>query len=253
MSTQNKVFSSSRDFIQTAPKDAASNPATIRAKDVLVVDLIEAPVISVGPGTTVREVAWLLTKKKISGVPVVDNGEVVGIVTEGDLIRRHELGRTAGVAEHSEDMNADYSKAYGIYARDIMTRNVITVAEDTPLPNIIEIMLSENIRRVLVARQGKLLGVISRSDIVRVLAARPENAGHPMSDDDDILRFKIIEVLMEIPGINPWHMTVTVSKGVVEVCGRVDDEAVRESSRVAIETLPYVRGVIDKRSSVLVA
>lgn len=254
MSAQKKLFDSDNpDFFQRSSKDEASNPATIRARDVLVIELIEAPVISVGPDSTVRELALILSKNKISGVPVIEGGKVVGIVTEGDLIRRHELGRTPHVVRQSEDMNAHRSKAYGVYARDVMTRNVITVAEDTPLPDIIETMLNENIRRVLVARDGKLLGVISRSDIVRVLAARPESASHPMSDDDDILRFKIIETLMKIPGVNPWQMTVTVSNGVIEICGRVDDEAVRNLSRVAIENLPHVRKVLDKRSSILVA
>lgn len=235
---------------QTLPRTDVSKPATIRARDVLVTDLIEAPVIHVGPRTTVREVALLLARKKISGVPVVDKGEVVGIVTEGDLIGRHELGRKTSVAEQpSYDIDADRSKSRGVYACDVMTRNVITVSEETPLPDIVETMLNKNIRRVLVTRRGKLVGVISRSDIVRVLAARPEGAGEPMSDDDDVIRFKVIETLVNTSGISPWQMTVTVSKGVVEIGGRVDDEAVRELSRMAVENVPHVVKVIDKRSS----
>jgi CBS domain-containing protein len=112
----------------------------------------------------------------------------------------------------------------------------------------VETLLTKNIRRVLVMREAELVGVVSRSDIVRVLAARPEGTGEPMSGDDDIIRFKIIETLMSISGINLWLMAVSVSNGVVELSGAVQDEACRESSRIAIENIPNVVEVKDKRS-----
>jgi CBS domain-containing protein len=236
---------------RTLSKADARTPAIIRARDVLVTDLVESPVIHVGPKTTVREIALLLAKKKISGVPVVDNGDVVGIVSEGDLIRRHELGRRMNSDGRSlEGTDDDRSKSHGIYACDVMARNVLTVSEDTPLPDVIETLLNKNIRRVLVTRAGQLVGVLSRSDIVRALAARPEGAGEPMSDDDDIIRFKVIETLTNMSRTKPWQMTVTVSKGVVELGGRVDDETVRELSRAKIEKLPHVVRVVDRRASV---
>jgi CBS domain-containing protein len=253
MSTQSTAaVGSHSEHDRTFAKGRASVPATIRARDVLVTDLAEAPVIYVGLKTTVREIALLLARKRISGVPVVDNGDVVGIVSEGDLIRRHELGRRTSSVEllPEDDANGDRSKSHGMYACDVMARNVLTVSEETPLPDIIETLLSKNIRRVLVTRPGELVGVISRSDIVRVLAARPDGAGQPMSDDDDIIRFKVIETLTGMSKTKPWQMTVTVSKGVVELGGRVDDESIRESSRVKIEKLPHVVKVVDRRASV---
>jgi CBS domain-containing protein len=251
MSTQSRTaVGGYKEHDRAFPKAGVSTPATIKARDVLVADLLESPIIYVGPKTTVREIALLLAKKKISGVPVVDHGDVVGIVSEGDLIRRHELGRSMGSVERSpEGMDGDRSKSHGVYACDVMERNVLMVSEDTPLPDIVETLLARNIRRLLVTRGGKLVGVISRSDIVRVLAARPEGAGEPMSDDDDIIRFRVIETLIQMSKATPSQMSVIVSKGVVELNGRVDDEAVRELSRTAVEKLPHVVKVLDRRAS----
>jgi len=226
-----------------------SKPAKIQAKDILAADFVVAPVICVEPGKTVREIALLLTSKKISAVPVVDDGEIVGIVSEGDLIQRHELGIETSVARKKLSKgNAGYAKSHGKHACDVMTRTVVKVSEDTSLAEIVETLLTKNIRRVLVTREAELVGVVSRSDIVRVLAARPEGAGKPMSGDDDIIRFKVIEVIMSISGTSPWLTTVSVSNGVVELSGTVQDEAAHEPSRIAVENIPNVVGVKDKRS-----
>ncbi len=237
----------SSDF-DRGSKKGVSKPTIIRARDVLATDFVDAPVIYVGPKWTVKQIAILLANKKISAVPVIDDGKIVGIVSEGDLIQRHELGRKLSLNDQALS-NADHAKSYGMYACDVMTRNVITVSEDTSLVEIVETLLTKNIRRVLVTRNEKLVGVVSRSDIVRVLAARPEGAGEPMSGDDDIIRFKVIETLMNVSGINPHLIAVVVSKGVVELSGNIHDEAVREPSCIAVENLPHVVKVIDKRSS----
>jgi CBS domain-containing protein len=227
----------------------ASEPARIRARDVLSTSFVEAPVIFVAPEKSVRDIALLLAAKKISAVPVVEDGKIVGIVSEGDLIRRYELGVETNVAGQStSEVNSDHAKSRGKHARDIMTRTVVTVSEDTSLAEIVETLLSKNIRRVLVMRDTELVGVVSRSDIVRVLAARPEDAREPMSGDDDIIRFKVIETLMSIPGTSPWLSAISVSNGVVELTGTVQDENAWEPSRIAIENIPNVVKVNDRRA-----
>jgi CBS domain-containing protein len=222
-------------------------PAKIRARDILATSFVEAPVIHVAPDKTVRDIALLLSTKKISAVPVVDDGKIVGIVSEGDLIRRHELG-VDPAGQNASGENADNAKSHGMHARDIMTRSVVTVSEDTSLAEIVDTLLSKNIRRVLVMRQEELVGVVSRSDIVRVLAARPEGAHEPMSSDDDIIRFKVIETLMSMSGASPWLSAISVSNGVVSLSGTVQDDTAREPSRIAVENLPHVVEVQDKRS-----
>lgn len=227
----------------------AGRPAQIRARDILATDFVEAPVISVNPEKTVREIALLLTTKKISAVPVIDDGSIVGIVSEGDLIQRHELGvKTGANVPAAQENDAGYAKAYGLQARDVMTRTVVTVSEDAPLAEIVEILLAKNIRRVLVTRGAELAGVVSRSDIVRVLASRPEGAGEPMSNDDDVIRFKVIEALIGFTGASPWLTTVDVDGGVVELSGSVQDETAVEPSRTAIASIPEVIAINDKRS-----
>ncbi len=249
MSTGSGVPVDQSGYLDRGSEEDVSKPTKIRVKDVLATDFVKAPVIYVGPNQTVREIALLLTNKKISAVPVVDKGEIVGIVSEGDLIQRHELGIEASVAgQGPPNVNIDYAKSHGTLACDVMSRDVVTVSEDTSLAEIVGTLLAKNIRRVLVTREAKLIGVVSRSDIVRVLAARPEGAGEPRSSDDDIIRFKVIEVIMSIPGTTPWLAAISVSNGIVELSGTVWDQAALRPSRAAVENIPNVVEVKDNRS-----
>lgn len=221
--------------------------STIRAKDIMT-----TTVITVQPGTTVRQIALLLGEKHISAVPVVDHGSLVGIVSEGDLIQ--ELGTETesapwpGTSGKPEAVNAKYAKWHGKRASDVMTRNVITVFENTSLPEIARTLEAKHIKRVPVMRGAKLTGLVSRSDIVRALAARPEGSPGPVSSDDDMIRYRVIERLMSMPGTSPWATTVTVSNGIVELDGSVEEEATREPSRVAVEHISYVVEVKDHRN-----
>lgn len=249
MSPKSRALADHGGTLRRGSKKDASRPAKIRAKDVLATVFIEAPVIYVGPDKSVREIALLLTDKKISAVPVVKDGKIVGIISEGDLIRRHELGtQTSMAGKKTARAKADHAKSHGMHARDVMTRDVVTVSEDTSLAEIVKILHTKRIKRVLVMRQAELVGIVSRSDIVRVLAARPEGAGEPMSSDDDIIRFRVIETLMSISGTSPWLTAISVSNGVVELSGTVHDKDAQEPSRLAIENITSVIEVKDKRS-----
>ncbi len=249
MNAKSRVPVDHSSNLHRGSKKDASQPAKIRAKDVLATDFVDNPVIFVEPEKTVREIALLLTNKKISAVPVVNDGEIVGIVSEGDLIQRHELGIETSVAgQRTSGVNSDHAKSHGLHASDVMTRTVVTVSEDTTLAEIVVTLLNKNIRLVLVTRETELVGVISRSDIVRVLAARPEGAGEPRSGDDDIIRFRVIETLMSISGTSPWLTAISVSNGVVELSGTVLDKDAQEPSCRAIENITSVVEVKDKRS-----
>jgi CBS domain-containing protein len=217
--------------------------ATIRAKDIMTTE-----VVRVSPSKRIQEIALLMSKKKISAVPVVDNNKIVGIVSERDLIQREELGTATTLpGQKTRGANADYAKSHGKYASDVMTRNVVTVSEETPLAEIAESMQTQQIKRVLVTRNGKIVGIVSRADIVQALARRP-SAEEPMDSDDDIIRFKVMETLMNIPATTPWLTTVEVLSGVVELNGTIQDEIALKTSRVAIEQIAYVVRVNDHRS-----
>ena len=206
-------------------------------------------VVWVDPSKTVQEIARLMSQKHISAVPVVDNNKIVGLVSEGDLIQREELGTATTLpGQKTRGANADYAKSHGMYASDVMTRNVITVSEDVLLAEIAEIMQTKQIKRVPVTRDGKLVGIVSRPNIVQTLATRPHGAHDPMDSDDDIIRFKVMDTLMGMPGTSPWLTIVDVSNRVVELSGEVEDETTLEPSRVAIEHITHVVEVKDRRS-----
>ena len=223
----------------------------MRAKDIMTTQ-----VLTVGPEATVREAALLLADKGITSAPVVDHGEVVGIVSEGDLFHLQDE-ETGGPKRRSswyrlvDDQKAAAvfdAKAHNMHVRDVMTRNIIAVSELASLAEVAETLVGNNVKQLLVMRDKKLLGVVSRTDIVRTLAAKPEGALEPTSSDDDELRVKVVETLENIPGTSPWLTTVIVSNGVVDLYGTVEDAAARDPSRIAIEKTPHVVNVRDHRS-----
>ena len=143
-------------------------------------------VISVSPETTVAEAANLMLRNHISGLPVVDKaGVVVGIVSEGDFLRRSEIGTPrkrgrlltfflgyAGAAE-------DYVREHGRKISEIMTPSPITVSEDTPLPDLVSLMEKNNIKRVPVIRAGRLVGIVSRSNVLQAVASLARDVPDP--------------------------------------------------------------------------
>lgn len=240
------------------PTHARSN-LTIRARDIMTTNITV-----VEPETTVHRIAQLLSDKHISAVLVIDRGSVVGIVSEGDLLHRQELGtefeRTSSLKTSCEIENENTAafyeiesestteaKSHGMHAHDVMTRKVITVEEDASLADVVRTLQDNHIRRVPVTRRAKLIGVVSRADIMRALAARPEGSYGPTSRDDDMIRYQVIETLLSIPGTSPWATTVTVSNGIVELTGSVEQEVTRDPSRIAVETIPDVVEVKDHR------
>ncbi|MEK7994654.1 MAG: CBS domain-containing protein [Planctomycetota bacterium] len=231
-----------------SPPPPRSNLA-IRAKHIMTTNLTV-----VGPETTVHGIAQLLTDRHISAVLVTDHGAVVGIVSEGDLLHRRELGTgfenasSPGTSGERANESIARRKSDGRHARDVMTGQVVTLPEDASLADVVKTLQANHIRRVPIVRGAKLVGVVSRADIMRALAARPDGSHGPTSRDDDMIRYHVIETLLSIPGTSPWATTVTVSDGIVELTGSVEDEAIRDPSRIAIEGIPDVVEVRDHRS-----
>lgn len=147
------------------------------AKDIMTVD-----VVTVKANDTVEDVIKLLVEKKISGVPVInEEAEVVGIVTEGDLIVRSQklhipsyIQILGGVIylDNPEDFKEELRKAVAYKVADIMTTDPATVQEDTSVEEIATIMSDEGINRLPVVKNNKLVGIVSRADIVRSLARK---------------------------------------------------------------------------------
>lgn len=214
-------------------------------------DVMTSSVITVKPETPVADVARLLVERRISGVPVVDQqGRVVGILTEGDLFRRHELGterrrgRLLEMFTSNVTLAAEYVQSHGRTAGDVMTSEVISVTPDTALTTISDIFEKERIKRVPVIKDGRLLGIVSRGNLVQALGSLDN--GEPSSAADD--RRIRDEVLAEFTRL-PWGLdsesNVVVASGIVHLWGLVGTRQEQAALRVAAEAIPGVKGIMD--------
>lgn len=212
--------------------------------------------IAVSPETPVVEIAALLLRHHISGVPVIDDDRhVLGVVSEGDLIRRVESG-----TEHKArawwlrpfvgaDVLADeYLKSHGKRARDVMTSPAVTIGEDMPLADIANTLESQHIKRVPVVRAGKLVGIVSRANLVRCLAATKDRPLELPPPGDQEVKRRLIALLESAPWATAGMTNVTVAKGVVELWGIVGSEKEMQATRVAAEAIEGVAQVIDHRA-----
>ncbi|HZO02163.1 MAG TPA: CBS domain-containing protein [Burkholderiales bacterium] len=229
---------------------AATKEIAMNAKDIMT-----SKVITVTPGTLVSDVASLLFTCRISALPVVDDGRLAGIVSEADLLHRYEIGTDCAMGGDpwwmqlfSADRSPEeYVKSHARYARDIMTRDVATVAPDTPLAAIATMLERRRIRRVPVLEEGQLVGIVSRSDLVRALVSA-KRAGVPADlATDDAIRALLLTELRRQAWWRKDFAQVTVEDGVVTFAGIIGSENERLAARVAAETVPGVRRVVDKR------
>ncbi len=218
-------------------------------------DIMTSPVITAGPRTPVAEIATLLFTKHISAVPVLDEGRLVGMVSEGDLLHRQEIGtdRTSHAGSwwlrlFSEDRSAsEYVKSHAREARDVMTRDVVSVTPDTPVAEIADLLETRGIKRVPVLRGDALVGIVSRANLIQAmaLAAHPAKRIHPGSDD--AIRGRLLTELERHSWWRPTRSSVLVKEGVVHYWGTIDSEDERDAARVAAQNIAGVHGVDDRR------
>ena len=221
----------------------------MRALDVMTTD-----VITVNPETTVQEVAKLLAEKGISGAPVVDrSGQLVGIVSEGDLLHRAEIGtarrhrerrRSWWLDHFASEAAREYVKSHGRTVRDIMTPNVVTVSEDTDLAEIAALLEARRIKRVPVLRDGRIVGIISRANLVRALGTAKGAPPREGEGDDRSIRGQLLANLGREEWARIWPEDVIVRDGVVHFWLTSDEpDEKRQALRVAAENIAGVRGV----------
>jgi CBS domain-containing protein len=222
----------------------------MNAKDVMTTE-----VITVAPDTTVQELAKILSEREISGAPVVDSSNrLVGVVSEGDLLHRAETGTERRVQRRrswwldsvaaEEELARDYVKAHGRTVADIMTHGVISVDETTDLAEIAMLLETKRIKRVPVVNNGKLVGIVSRANLVRALASKG-NAPVLVTDSDDrTIREQLLDELRQQQWANIWAADIMVRDKVVHLWFSADEsEAERQAVRVAAENIAGVRRV----------
>ena len=214
-------------------------------------EVMESHVVSVRPETTVCDVARELVARKISAVPVVeDDGKLVGIVSEGDLIRRVESGTERHrrwwleLLTTSEQLATEYVKSHARYAGEVMTRQVVTVQEETPLSEIAHLFEHHNIKRVPVVRNGKMVGIVSRLDLLHVLANLHSKSA-PILDDAGI-QAEILRQLKPEHWFSSAQVEISVRDAAVKIEGIVMSQEQRAAIRVAAENVPGVRSVSDQ-------
>src|SRR6516164_7912974 len=166
----------------------------MKAADVMV-----SNVMTVGVNASIGEVAAILLNNNISGAPVVgEKGELVGIVSEGDLIRRPEIGTTKRHSWWLELISnkwasaTEYIKSHSRKVADVMTRDLITAKPDTPLGDIAGLLERNQIKRVPIVEGGKLVGIVSRANILQALSSATRKLPSLMTADDSELRKKVV-------------------------------------------------------------
>ena len=215
------------------------------------IDVMTSEVISVDENATVPAVAKLLAERGISAVPVVDkDNRVIGMVSEGDLLHRAETGterRRSWWLEMMASTNklaGDYIKSHSGRVKDVMTRNVLSVTETTSVSDIAVLLETNRIKRVPVVRDGKLVGIVSRANLVRALAMTRSEPAIEADSDDQTIRQKLITELTGQEWVHMWAADIIVRDRVVHLWFSDDrSEEERQAVRVAAENIPGVRQV----------
>ena len=219
----------------------------MKASDVMV-----TKVITVGPEACVQDVAQILLSARISAVPVVgQNGGLLGIVSEGDLLRRVEAGTGRrrpwwlAVFLGKEVLAEEFVKEHSRKVTDVMTRDVITAAPDTPVSTIANLLEKNAIKRVPIVQGGKVVGIVSRANLLQALASVSKQIEVATPADDARIRENVLTQLDAEPWSRPSLINVIVQDGTVELWGIVDSPSEKKAVRVAAEVTPGVRAVND--------
>lgn len=217
----------------------------MQAKDVMT-----TKVISVPADESVLKAAQLMLENKTSGLPVVDaTGKLVGAVTEGDFLRRSEIGTQRQRPKWLQflvepgRLAAEYARASGSKVHEVMTPNPFTVDDDDSLETIVELMERHRIKRLPVLRDGRMVGIVSRADLMRAVAKLAPGTQSSADDENSPIRDRILAAFAKLP----WapRIGVVVRDGVVELWGTLSDERQRQALIVATENVSGVKEIHD--------
>lgn len=218
---------------------------------MIVADVMTRNVISVAPDDTVESAVKVMLERGISGLLVVDKtAKLAGVVTEGDLLRRDEIGTEVDrpwwlrLLVSPSRQAADFVRAHGRHVKDIMTVDVVTVADDAGLEEVVATMEKNRVKRLPVTKEGHVVGIVSRSDLLRALIGRAREAA-PTAGDDRSIRTAIMDSLSEKPWAPRTTLNVSVNDGIADIWGSISNENERAAIRVAVENTQGVTKVHD--------
>lgn len=211
-------------------------------------DVMTTKVISVRPDATLSQMIRLMLDHRISGLPVVaDGGKLVGVVSEGDCLRRSETGTEAkrsfwrDLLTGSETLASEYIRSHGRKVSEVMTPDPISVSPDTDLSEVIHIMEKNQIKRVPVVKDGAVVGIISRANLLQALSGLVRSAS--VNDTDADIKKGVIAALGTLPWAANEFLNVTVKDGVVDLWGCFTAYRQDEAAVVAAENVPGVKQV----------
>jgi len=219
---------------------------------MIAADVMVRNVVSVKPDDSVGDVVDLLLEHDISAVPVVDDDKnVIGILSEADLIHRQETETER--AHHwwveavlpASRLANEFTKAHGQRVDEVMSADVITAAEDTPLGEIATLLERHRIKRVPIVRDGKLVGIVSRSNLIQALASTMPHPDGPTASDRQI-RLDLLDRLAHQKWTNFGETNVIVKDGVVHLWGLVYTPAERKALVTLAEEVPGVVNISDE-------
>jgi len=214
--------------------------------------IMTRPVITVTPETTIVEAANTMLQRHVSGLPVTDTaGKLVGIVSEGDFIRRGEIGTQRKRGRFLKfilgpgQAATDFVHEHGRKVAEIMTPQLltITITEDTALDEIVELMEKNSVKRLPVMRGDRIVGIVSRANLLQAVASLAREIPDPTADDDHI-RNRVIDTI-EKNDWCPFGLSVIVRGGVVHLSGVITEERSRKAAVVAAENVTGVTKVHD--------
>lgn len=218
---------------------------------MLAGDVMTRKVISVASDASAMQAGTLMLKHQISGLPVVDSsGILLGIISEGDFLRRAELGtqrrrpRWLAFLIGPGRLASEYVHACGRKVKEIMTPNPYTVTEATPVTEVVQLMERHRIKRVPVVCGRRLVGIVSRADLLRALArlARPTET---VATNDAEIRERVMAELRKQSWAPLDLINVIVRDRRVELHGTIAEDSARQAMIVAAENVPGVRAVRD--------
>ena len=212
--------------------------------------IMTRPVYSVLPEATIAEAANIMLQRHISGLPVVDAaGKLVGIVSEGDLIRRSEIGtqrkrsRWLKFLLGAGKAATDFVHEHGRRISEVMTRDPLTITEETTLEEIVTSMETNGVKRLPVMRGDRLVGIVSRANLLQAVASLSREIPDPTADEDHI-RKRIIDSLQKNDWC-PFGLSVVVRDGIVHLGGVITEERSRQAAIVGAENVSGVKKVHD--------
>lgn len=215
-----------------------------------VSELMTRNAISVLPATTVADAARIMLANHVSGLPVLnEDGALVGVITEGDLLRRAEIGTDGKPASWLKSLlmpsavASDYVHTHARHVSGVMTHSPIFVTLETDIDEVAQLMLRKHIKRLPVIEDGKLIGVISRADLLRPLARRLIQQPEDISDDAVVEYIKL--ELEKAKWAPKSGLRITAKERVVTLEGTIFSDEERQAVVVIAENAPGVKDVVD--------